>query len=381
MDNSRLNSIRLDIRGYLFLGIYFIYLIVQLLSTLNTSFGVPKAINYVIVSLFVSLFLLKKYNSKVVINNIVLLGLVGIVALQTNNETFFITSYLIIVASSFVDFKKIMWLHAITLSIFMLVTFLLYKIGILNEINYTTFQRGDTIRYTMGYTYTSFMPNFFFHLTLIYIYLRTRINLIEVGVILALNQYIYIYTDTKSAYYLTVIVVILSYLYIRFNLSNYISKKIIKFTYFVTMLYFVIVPTWLSYIYDPNIEWHYELNRFLTSRISLGSTAIERYGLPLFGEDVEWIVLEKAWLLRDYFYVDSSSLNMYVSFGIIFSLIVYILFYKVTSRQIVEGKNPVFFVLMLILLIHSSFDPQFFEIRYNPFILLIGLLINPRGEN
>lgn len=366
--------------SYIFFGIYFIYILTQLISTLNKSWNIPNIVNYVIIGALIFLIILNKYNTKIVLLNIAMLGIVTIVSIQTTNAVNFILTYLLILCAPFVDFRKIVSLHTITLGVFMTGAYFLYSLGSLSELSYVTHLRDENVRYSMGYLYPTFMPNFYFHLVLMYIYLKKKLNIIEVILILVINNLIYIFTDTKSAYYLTIATVVLCYIYMKFNIYSVINGKLVKFIYFVTTVFFIIVPTWLSYIYNPNVNWHYELNKILTSRLSLGSTAIEKYGLSLFGDEIEWIVLEKAWLWREYFYVDSSSLNMYLTYGMVFSLIIYILFYKVTSRKIMNNSNPVFFVVLIVLLIHSAFDPQFFEIRYNPFILLVGTLLNPRKD-
>lgn len=369
-----------DASSYIFLVLYFIYLVIQLLSTLNKFWGIPNVFNYVIMGVLLILVFINKYNIKVIIKNIVILGIVIIVSIQTTNATNFLLTYLMIFCSSFVDFKKIIKLHLVTLSFFMIFAFLLYKIGYLSELNYVTHLRdGNTVRYSLGYLFPTFMPNFFFHLVLIYIYFRKKMYLIEVLILSLINQYIFIYTDTKSAYYLTILALILSYIYKRFKFDKIIKEKTIQLIYFLTMVFFIFVPTWLSYIYDPGVEWQFILNRMLTGRLTLGAYSIEQYGLPIFGTKVEWIVLEKAWLLKDYFYVDSSSLNMYITYGLVFSLLLYIMFYNATFKLF--KLNPVSFVVLAILLLHSAFDPQFFEIRYNPFIFLVGWILNPRKVN
>ena len=72
----------------------------------------------------------------------------------------------------------------------------------------------------------------------------------------------------------------------------------------------------------------------------------------------------------DYLYVDSSFVNILLHYGVILLIIIWFSYYQLIKR---EYFNTIEMLVFVVLIIHSMFDPQFFELMYNPLLLLIGV--------
>lgn len=373
--NNEKNNI---LNMYLFFSAYILYIFSQFMLTVNTEIRILGSIKYLILIPLILLVVLNKYSANVVLKNIIFLSITLIVSVVSKTYVDLILIYLIIFCSAFIPFKKIIKIHMYMILILMLAVFVAYNMGILKEISYYTYMKNGDIRNSLGYTYTTFMPNFFLHLIMMYAYVRKKFTILEIIIILLINQYLLVKTQTLAVYYYIILFVVVSYIYINLKLYKIIGNRLKNLILLISALFFTIIPIYLSYIYDINNNLLYELNFILTGRLELGNQGLERYGITLFGNPIEWLVLEKSIILREYFYVDSSSLNMLLNFGVLFSVIIWYLFHRVTKKIIKIEKNQIILIVVIVLYLHSAFDPQFFELRYNPFLLMIGWLINPR---
>ena len=115
-----------------------------------------------------------------------------------------------------------------------------------------------------------------------------------------------------------------------------------------------------------------ELNKLLTGRLSLASDAWDIYGITLLGQKIRWVV-ENEWLSQlRYDYVDSSYLNILFSYGLIVVIFIIIGYSIVGSLEI--SNNIYYSLMILIIALHSAYDPQLLEISANPSILFLGYL-------
>lgn len=379
--NNSVNEARYNqTNTYLFFFAYILFILNQFDNIVNLVDIIPESSKYLSLLILSFMVLRNRYSSKIVLINI-MLGLIVLgAAIQSNQNLNLIILYLFIFCSVFVNFKSIVRIQFWVLTLSMVIIQILYLKGDIAEISYVTYYRGSNIRYNMGYIYTSFLPNLIFHLALMYIYLKRNLSVFGVVSILLINHYAYLKTYTQSAYYLTILVVIGSYIYFKFNLGYNISKRLKLFIFNISYMFFALFPWYVSDIYDSSINWLYELDDILTGRLRLGNIGIEKYGVTLFGNDIEWIVLEKSLLMREYFFIDSSSLNILLNYGILFFILIVGIFYIISKKIIIVNNNKIFIVVVIVLLLHSAFDPQFLNLLYNPFLLLVGIFINPRGE-
>ena len=196
---------------------------------------------------------------------------------------------------------------------------------------------------------------------------KDKLRLIEMIVMVLISSYLFTITDTNSAYIFNIVVIVLAFL-IRFNK---LSKPISIINKYIMPLSVLLVGISL-YIYRSGMEIGDELNKLLTGRLSLGSEAWDTYGATLFGNKIKWVV-ENEWLSQvRYNYVDSSYLNILFNYGLIILLFI-VIGYSIVGN--LEISNNIYYSLMiLIIALHSAYDPQLLEISANPSILFLGYL-------
>lgn len=195
---------------------------------------------------------------------------------------------------------------------------------------------------------------------------------------LTANQYIYGLTDTKSAYFLTVLVLITYFLYRLFGVKSNLegitalfSKKIEQFIFPISTIIILI----LTSLYRTGNSIIMQLDQLLTYRLMLGVRAMAIYPVNLFGNKIVWAGLNRE---TQYLYVDSSFLNILLNYGVV-TIALFSFGYFILGTKNIYRDN--YYMLSFVFLImHSLFDPQYIEIAYNPFTLFLSLALLTKSE-
>ncbi|MCW6664635.1 hypothetical protein NHG32_02950 [Aerococcaceae bacterium NML191219] len=300
-----------------------------------------------------------------------------IVAIVTDNYLALLPLFAFIYSGYNVAFDKIIRISCIVSLICMGITQILYGLGYFYSVDAV---RGLTvaegIRKSVGYTFVSFGSNYFFHVALMYVFVRkSAISWFEILGMAIINFYFYMETDTKAAFWLVNLLLVVWVIakFCKIHRSSAI-KKIERYALLVSSLSIVFVTElyrWQPYLLD-------KLNVALSGRLFEGAKAVDIYGYSLIGKRIEWVFYGDNPLYGEsYLYADSSFVNIMLNYGMMTLVILIVGFYFIPY---IYKKNDIFYTIpFLFLVIHSIFDPQFMELYYNPFLLILGGLFSRRG--
>lgn len=326
--------------------------------------------------LLVTMILMNRTLTKVsAVNFMWTLPILLLISIVTGNYVYLLTIYLFIYCFSYVDRRVILTGIFFLLSFLVIFNVLSQRLGIIEDV-YSW--RYGVIRQSLGFRFVTYLPNYVFHLALVYVFLRERRLLwFELGAILIINQMVYHFTDTKSAYFFTILLVILI---ILDKIFKKVPTLISETTAIFIFLSSIAIPLLLTFFYRSSSQFFNTLNTMLTGRLFLGSEALKEYGMSLFGNRVRWVtgLSETLSISNAYNYVDSSYLNILISYGLIFLLLLVLAYVYLLKKRVI--KNVYWYIVFAVIALHSSFDPQFFELLYNPFLLFIGYILNPRRD-
>lgn len=244
---------------------------------------------------------------------------------------------------------------------------LLFCLGIL-PYEYTNV--GGRFRLKMGFEYTTYLANFFFHILLAYCAVKKKnIGIVETIVILIINYVIMALTDTRAAFASVLLLIFL--LWMVKAVPFLFETKLFKVGMIISMPIFAVTSICTALFYNGSISWMSEINEIVTGRLFLGNKAINMYGISLIGQPIEWNTDYVMDWQRDFQFVDSSYLNIALNFGILLLVIIVFGFTYLMFKAMKE-KKYVLCIAILMLGLHSLSDPQLFELRYNPFLIYIG---------
>lgn len=295
-----------------------------------------------------------------------------IIARMSGNYQKIITIGLLLLAIGNKNIYTILKIHLFTISLMMMLLFASYKLGILPG-GFSL--RDNTVRYYLGFSYTSYASNYLFHLiiTAIFVY-KEKLNFIIWLIFLMLNQVFFDLTDTKSAYYLSLLVLLLFLIVKNIKDSSKI-EKISKYFEKFSFPVFTLIILLMTKLYDNGNNLMERVNELLTYRLMLGAQALREYGISIFGTKIVWSGFNSG---KQYLYVDSSFLNILLNYGVVLVLLFSLGYYLLGKKNIYRDKF--YFLSFVFLMLHSLFDPQFIEISYNPFILFLGLALLSSNE-
>ena len=281
-------------------------------------------------------YIIDKHSTESIIYSTLILIVAGLISYITSGWYVIMILAILLINMKNINIRTLIIIWIIEISILMLFIAISYKLGVIGETMVSWDRDTGIDRYTLGYSYTTFSSNYFFHLTIFYLYIKGNlIKYLELGVLALLNIYLYNFTNTKSAVIYSILAIILVILTKKFNFSKGVSY-INKFSMFVGGF----AAGLLTYLYKYEIAW------------------------------INEVILDSE---LHYNYIDSSYLNILFNYGIIVLLFVMLGYYVLGKRNI---SNDIYYsILILIITLHSMFDPQLIEIMYNPSILLLCYVI------
>ena len=155
------------------------------------------------------------YNKKI-LSFIIIMGLVFITTINSKLVSI-MEIFLFIYSARNIDIKRIIKISLILHISLMIIIVVSSFIGIIE--NNVWYREDNSIRYGIGYRYTTFLANYFFHIVLMYVFLKElkNVTLVECISIIIINKVIYYYTDTKAVFYLVNLAIIMLYIYSKYN--------------------------------------------------------------------------------------------------------------------------------------------------------------------
>ena len=278
-----------------------------------------------------------------------------------------------------VDWKKTVRIFFVISSCSVAIILILYACGVLYP-EYIGRSGEDTVRYYLGFTYTAIPANYYFHIVLAYFFIKkSKINLVETIIVLATNYFLYVYTDTNAVFYGILGLIIVLWVYRCF--PQIFRLKYLKVLTVIVVPLLTATMVALSYMYTPMNSTFTKLDKLLNNRLALGNTAIEKYGIHLFGNDVTWSNYTGRYgenVYDKYFFVDSSYVNILLTFGIVI-LVIICVGYALLGRKLFEEKRYMSCIVLILFAIHCATDHHLFEVRYNPFMVLLGFIFINKG--
>ncbi len=268
--------------------------------------------------------------------------------------------------------KYFLKVYCVTVTAVCLITVLLVTSNVYTN-DFLT-ETARSIRYYLGFDYTTTLPNYFLHVVIAWFAAdEGRINILKTIIILIINQILMYYTGTRAVYYLVILFLILVWL---LNTDLQLLK-----TKTVRILSVLLMPFLCVFIFSATINYSeksttlVKINDALSGRLEFSQNAVEKYGFEPFGEVVEFNTgRDDIDRVGDYLFVDSSYIYDAMVYGIIPTVLVVLAFSAMIYKSH-KDKQYFLWLALIFIAIHAFTDFQLMRLDYNPFMLLIyGML-------
>lgn len=251
-------------------------------------------------------------------------------------------------------------------SLVLIITVFFSQIGIFPNIFRDS---GTRNRYMLGFKWPTYGATIFYFCVVDYIILKHgKITKLSLLIILLINYILYKFTNTRSVFFEILILITFFFLFEKKidKLKGLEKKMIIMVPWFAAFLSYI-----MAYIYDQSIYILNVLNKIFTQRLNYGNIALKKYGISILGQYVQWSQLAREDTLTvDNLCVDSSFLDLLIRKGLLF-LIIILIIYSVIIRQLIKKGEKGLVVICLFVIMFCITEPWLINIAINPIPLLL----------
>lgn len=320
------------------------------------------------------LFLFYKFNKDSVLD----LLLIPICILSYYNSGVGLTLFFLFIFAKYIRFDLILKVFLISVFCGILFVYFTYLFDMYSYSGvdfYREDNNGNVVfRYPLGYVFSTYLPNVFLYIALSWVVMRGhRLFLFELILLSFLNYAIYIFTDTRTVFYLVNLLIFLLISIKVFNV-NYNTRfwgVILSYMTIYSFLLFSLLSIFLQVFYNADISWMTELNKALSGRLAYGNYAYNTYGISLWGQAIEYVDILDADKNNKLFVVDSGYLKVLLDQGFFIFFFILCAFFRLGTR-IVKNNNIYLGLALILLLLDILVNPHLLLISFNPFIFLLA---------
>lgn len=380
---SDLRIEKADVLFYLAIFFEMLAMIISL-STIPYAFGeslfnlLEKGLRYMGYLLIVIEILVVRFSKKEVI-----LLMVTVIVTAMNipycGRALFLM-FLFIYGVRAISFDRLCKFMCVVMCSLTLLIVIMSLIGIIPNWGYGIY--SERPRYSLGFFYPSHATSLFLYTGILLCYvLKEKLKLWLVIVLEILNIVQFKFTDSKTG------TAVLGIAIIVFYLAKTIRKeKIKKVVCGICVGIFplcAILSITGSLLYNASSKFWQMLDGFFTNRLHLAHDAINNYGVTLFGQKIEWVgyggLGHSVVVLKDeYNYVDCSYVRLLLDNGILVFILVLVGF-TLACWIAYKNRNVFLSLALAFVALYSIVEPRLCEIGFNPFFLVLGVLIDSKG--
>lgn len=240
----------------------------------------------------------------------------------------------------------------------------------------------DRYREYLGFTYALYPAAILFDITALIIYIRKqKIKLVELFLLFLLNWLIFKKTNARLSFYMSLLMIV-GATFFKIVPSILEKSKILHLGMICSYVIAFLSSYYLTYNYNPNIDWFKRLNEIFNNRLELAHKSLDLYGTSLVGKNnMDWIGngLDSSGkkLTGSYLWVDNLYISNLQKFGILVALIIIVLL-TITLIKALKIKDYYLMYILTFIAGRYMIDDLFLYLHYNTFwfatgILLIGL--------
>lgn len=281
-------------------------------------------------------------------------------------DRFYIILYaMMIILAGDVRFNYIVKTSLVSMIAAVIVILAALALGIIEDYVYIS---GSRVAHCLGFIYYSFLPFIVFYCVLMYLYLRgRRTSIAEYCVFFALSYYIYKLSTLRLTFALSLFTMALHFTLVKLDILR-IQSRIVA-TLAGAAFPIGALATFLGMImYDARSPFWIRIDDILNGRVALMSEGLQLYPINLFGNNIEMRGNNIYAEANNYFYIDSGFAYALLAYGLIFTIIVIVLYSSIFKYSCIIN-NKELFVWVASVLLFTMINNTWVSIDHNPVLL------------
>lgn len=350
----------------------------HILSVTMFYFFLPSATTKVVALLTLGLLIMKwmttpMYRTNRIVLSVMVMAVFALCCLERFRLTFLTIMFLIVSAHD-IDFRKIAKFSLILFLGVIIATVVSSKIGIIDNVIYSTSNR---VRESLGFTYSGLVNIAFMNCIYISLFLLgRRMRWYHWILPLSVMYWMYVKTRTRTDMMLVILLFLVWLFFIRDEGFD-ANKKLYRSISVIIYPALALASIFCSVFYDASNDTWKRLNKFFSSRLSLGQKMYQTEGYSLFGHDIKMIGHSHLYFNPDstekYNYVDNGFLQVAFLYGIVV-LIILVVGYTVLTYNAAKNNDKYLYVWLCFNAVENFVYPNLIDPMYN--ILCLALVIS-----
>lgn len=346
------------------------------------NLSMPAGMVYVLAGLIlIRCVMMGRCGWKHLVMSAVILGLTAQAVRVNQCENLLVWALLILGAKN-VSFEKIMAVYTLTIGTMLSITVLSATMGWIDNIAY-----GESQRLAFGIVSpTDFGAHvFFFFLCLWYVRKEKAgrwFTLLTAGI----GVLMYYYSETRCS---SICMILLSVLICVHDMAyrrgvkrkkTYDMPNVLAVVLAVSIQLAALATLCLTMLYRWDYERIVKWDSIMSNRLELGKRVIDISGFHLWGKNFRMIGhWAEGTVTGNYFYLDSSYLQMIVMYGLIITVLLMAAFLVIGYRAYSSRLWILLWVLGL-LAIHGIIEQRLWSLSYCPFLLAVFARLDERKK-
>ncbi len=326
-------------------------------GTLRRIGSYTKYLAYIILCIKI---MIDQFDRKKIVLSLLYLGLflLGTIFSGENIVLFF----LVYIATMGCNGKYVISASILSQSIILVCSIVAALTGMVTNYDFSSVDRK---RYGMGFAWCTTSPILLYFIMLGYIYVRgKKFKWYEALVLEVINYLIYTQTTTRMTFFVATIFLLFfaiqSLWENPWRILSGLRGLWVAMPFICAAIAFVV-----TMMFDANSSGWVRVDDFLSGRLHLGFNAIERYGLTLFGQPIEWVgssTLNTSTF--GYNYVDCSYLQIALNYGVL-ALLAILTIYSIAIYRAGKADDYWLVFVLIFVLIHSLTEPRLYNFAFN----------------
>lgn len=303
-----------------------------------------------------------RYKKTIFIVSTFLVGISILIYIRSSLSSLMVL--LILIATAYkMDIKLILKIQMLIVALSIAIVILCSSTGIIPNL---VFVKDENYIYAMGFLNYATISYLTFGLNIIFFY-TYQLNKRNLIIALLVDTVIFLIFHNRLMYAVELIYFVLILATNKINMHK-MRRLIIAFPWIACFFSYILAKS-----YERTNPIMYELNLILSGRLYYGNNALKSISIDLFGK---YIAMRGNIPIKEqsdlpYFYIDSGFLFSILSNGVIFTLIILIM-YSIILHYALLKKNNLLVVTVVIISIANMINNIWVTLIYCPFILFFS---------
>ena len=258
----------------------------------------------------------------------------------------------------------------------MLLTIIIVTLSIFGITQNYIVLRGAKYRYSLGFSYTTYLAQLIMFSTVLFLYTRKfKIDFIQIGYIQILNLFTYFITDSRTEFIFLEVIIIISVIYNLSCLNVFTKMKKGISSLFSYCFWIYPIISFVIVVMYPIGGIFIKINKLVSNRLSQTFGVLKEYGLSLFGNNIEFIgngiveTLKYGPNIKSNF-VDNEYMQLLFKHGLLF-MIAFVILLSIMLINLNKNRDYKKIFVCCIYLTFGLLNPRILNLVYSPILFIL----------